>query len=160
MRMDLRTVKTVAAEVDWESLDLKDKHTSEGTVTFKDTPGEFLIRLVRTRFGGVITIYAKGKFTVEELAQWEGSTPMPLPHALNRFVGGDFVLDGAPGGNLKKGWNAIELLTEVPEGYRGNASREVLTRNLTAEEARGIFTALGMDLTEHEFETFPGDTNG
>ena len=157
MRLDLVTEKAIEAEISWEVLDLKHKHTSMGLVRFSGIPKEaFRLRLVRTRFGGGISIYpVTDEFTAEQLDKYQGlANALPLPDALSRFVGGNFTLDGAPGGQLQMQHQAIELIGEVPKGYKGHASREALYRSLTAEETRGVFGALGMDLTDHEFDSF------
>lgn len=148
-------VPPIQATVTWDTLDARDKHTNVGRVRFADAEGEFRLRLVRTRFGSGISIYAiTDQMTVEELAPFETmSSAMPLPAALERFVGGSFVLDGAPGGKLRRQLQGIELIGEVPEGYYGNATREALYRSLDVEETRGVFGAIGQDLSSHEFES-------
>ena len=148
-------VPPIQATVTWDTLDTRDKHTNVGRVRFADAESEFRLRLVRTRFGSGISIYAiTDQMTVEELAPFETIiNAMPLPEALQRFVGGTFVLDGAPGGKLRKQIQGIELIGEVPEGYRGHATREALYRSLDADETRGVFGAIGLDLSAHEFES-------
>ena len=160
MDLDLKSVHPpvppIQATVTWDALDTKDKHTNVGRVRFADSNTEFRLRLVRNRFGSGISIYAiTDQMTAEDLKPFETmSNAMPLPEALERFVGGNFVLDGAPGGKLRKQLQGIELIGEVPEGYRGHASREALYRSLDADETRGVFGAIGLDLSAHEFESF------
>ena len=159
MDLDLKVVHppepTIQATVTFDKLDKKNKHTNVGRVRFADAEGEFRLRLVRNRFGSGISIYAiTDQMTVEELAQFETmSNAMPLPEALERFIGGNFALGGAPGGKLRMQIQGIELVGEVPEGYRGHASREALYRSLDADETRGVFGAIGLDLSAHEFES-------
>ena len=159
MDLELKSVQPpppppIQATVTWDELDVKDKHTNVGRVRFADFESEYRLRLVRNRFGSGISIYAiTDQMTVEDLKPYETmSNAMQLPEALERFVGGIFVLDGAPGGKLRKQLQGIELIGEVPEGYRGHATREALYRSLDADETRAVFGAIGLDLTEHEFE--------
>ena len=160
MDLDLQVVQPpvppIQATVTFDTLDTKNKHTNVGRVRFADAEGEFRLRLVRNRFGSGISIYAiTDQMTAEELKPFETmSNAMPLPDALQRFVGGNFALGGAPGGKLRKQIQGIELIGEVPIGYRGHASREALYRSLDADETRGVFGAIGLDLSDHEFEDF------
>lgn len=159
MRLDIVPVEAIKVEVEWDTLDTRHKHTNIGRIRFHDVDEEFRIRLVRTKFGGGFSIYAiTDQMNAEELNKFDktkGGTYLPLPEALKRFVGGTFTLYGAAAGRLGNQLQAIELIGEVPEGYRGNPFREALYRRLDAPETIRVFGALGMTLTLEDFQTFP-----
>lgn len=156
MRLDLQSVApAIQAEVEWIVKDNEHGHTYKGVIRFADTPDRYTIRLVRGRFGATVSIYPLRTFMVEELDA-SRAQPVPLPETLSKFDGGIFTLDGAEGGQLQKQIYAIEMLDELPKGYKGIGHRWVLKRELSANETRAVIGKLGYDLSNHDFDEWVG----
>lgn len=149
MRLDIITEPSKTVEVRWFEIN---NHTCLGLAVLVGR--EYKVRLVRGRFGGGISIYPRQVTLTEFEAHTDAA--MPLPAALQSFVGSTFTVNGAPGGVLQIQRQAIELLDEIPKGaQKGEIGwREALYRTLEKDETIGIFKALGIELDVDLFESY------